>query len=67
MGDRLAPRALEAIARRDPTALVFGTDMPSTRAQRPFAPGDLALLRQVLGADLAQRATWDNARAAYRL
>jgi predicted TIM-barrel fold metal-dependent hydrolase len=61
------PRALEAIARRDPTALVFGTDMPSTRAQRPFEPADLALLRQVLGADLAQRATWDNARAAYRL
>lgn len=59
-------RALEAIAARDPTALMFGTDLPSTRAARPFEPADIALLRQVLGADLARRALWDNARAFYR-
>lgn len=61
------PRALEAIARRDPAALVFGTDMPSTRAQRPFEPEDMFLIRRVLGDDLANRVFWDNARAAYRL
>jgi predicted TIM-barrel fold metal-dependent hydrolase len=59
------PRALEAIAARDPAALMFGTDLPSTRAARPFEPADVALLRQVLGPDLARRALWDNARAFY--
>lgn len=61
------PRALESIAKRDPAALIFGTDMPSTRARRPFEPADMALVRQVLGDDLAGRVFWDNARAAYRL
>ena len=59
------PRALEAIAARDPAALMFGTDLPSTRAARPFEPADVGLLRQVLGHDLARRALWDNARAFY--
>ena len=71
-GSRRHRVGLEALGsqcrrRRDPSALVFGTDMPSTRAQRPFAPADLSLMRQVLGAELAQRATSGNARAAYRL
>jgi predicted TIM-barrel fold metal-dependent hydrolase len=59
------PRTLEAIAARDPAALMFGTDLPSTRAARPFESADVDLLRQVLGHDLAKRALWDNARAFY--
>lgn len=59
------PHALEAIAARDPAALMFGTDLPSTRAARPFEPSDVDLLRQALGHDLARRALWDNARAFY--
>ena len=59
------PKTLEAIAARDPAALLFGTDLPSTRAARPFEPADIALLRQVLGHDLSRRALWDNARAFY--
>jgi predicted TIM-barrel fold metal-dependent hydrolase len=59
------PRVLEAIAARDPAALMFGTDLPSTRADRPFQPGDVDLLRQVLGPDLVRRALWDNARTFY--
>jgi predicted TIM-barrel fold metal-dependent hydrolase len=59
------PRALEAIAARDPAALMFGTDLPSTRAVRPFEPADADLLRRVLGHDLARRVLWDNARAFY--
>jgi predicted TIM-barrel fold metal-dependent hydrolase len=59
------PNALAAIAARDPTALMFGSDLPSTRAVRPFDAGDTALLRNVLGHDLARRALWDNARAFY--
>ena len=59
------PTALEAIAARDSAVLLFGTDLPSTRAARPFQTANVALLRQVLGQDLARRALWDNARAFY--
>jgi predicted TIM-barrel fold metal-dependent hydrolase len=59
------PQALAAIAARDPAALMFGTDLPSTRAARPFEPSDVDLLRKALGPDLARRALWDNAKAFY--
>jgi predicted TIM-barrel fold metal-dependent hydrolase len=65
--DMNVPRVLEKIAERNPNALVFGTDLPSTRAKRPFATGDLELIRKVLGAELARKALWSNARALYRL
>ena len=61
------PKALEAIARRSPNALVFGTDIPSTRAKRPFEPADIELVERVLGPDLAKRAFWDNPLALYRV
>ena len=28
---------------------MFGTDLPGTRARRPFAPADAALVREVAG------------------
>jgi predicted TIM-barrel fold metal-dependent hydrolase len=59
------PRALEAIAARNPAALMFGSDLPSTRAARAFEPADVDLLRRVLGHGLARRALWDNAQAFY--
>ena len=61
------PRALERIARADPGALVFGTDMPSTRAKRPFAPEDIDLVEKALGPELAQRAFWSNPLELYRV
>jgi predicted TIM-barrel fold metal-dependent hydrolase len=60
-------KALEAIARKNPNALVFGTDMPSTRAKRPFEPADIDLVEGVLGPDLARRAFWDNPLDFYRV
>jgi hypothetical protein len=60
------PKALEAIARRNPNALVFGTDMPSTRAKRPFAASDLQLVKDVLGPELARKALWSNGVSLYR-
>jgi predicted TIM-barrel fold metal-dependent hydrolase len=60
-------RALERIARASPAALVFGTDLPSTRAARPFEPGDVARLARALGPELARRALWDNALELYRI
>lgn len=58
---------LEAVARKSPAALVFGTDMPSTRAARPFQPADIDLVEKVLGPDLARKAFWDNPVALYRI
>lgn len=61
------PSTLEAIARRSPDAIVFGTDIPSTRAERPFQPTDIDLVEKVLGPALAARAFWDNPLALYRV
>ncbi|MBX9945786.1 MAG: amidohydrolase family protein [Reyranella sp.] len=61
------PSTLEAIARKNTGALVFGTDIPSTRAARPFQPADIDLVEKVLGPELAQKAFWDNPVALYRV
>jgi predicted TIM-barrel fold metal-dependent hydrolase len=60
-------KTLEQIAAKSPTALVFGTDIPSTRAERPFMPSDIELVEKVLGPDLAQKAFWDNPLALYKV
>lgn len=57
---------LQEIFERDPSALVFGTDMPSTRAPRPFQASDIELVEEALGTEGAQRVFWDNAAALYR-
>lgn len=63
----LDPRtAIRAIADIDPGALLFGTDLPSTRAPRPFADADLTLIFDTLGPERARKALHDNAIAWYR-
>lgn len=66
-GDLDVPAALRAIAAANPAALMFGTDLPSTRAPRPFTDADLDVLLDALGDDLGGRALYDNAAARYRL
>jgi predicted TIM-barrel fold metal-dependent hydrolase len=61
------PKTLEAVARKNPNALVFGTDIPSTRAARPFEAADIDLVERVLGREFAQKAFWDNPLALYRV
>ena len=61
------PKTLEAVARKNPNALVFGTDIPSTRAARQFEAADIDLVERVLGRELAQKAFWDNPLALYRV
>ena len=61
------PKVLEAVAKKNPDALVFGTDIPSTRAARPFEAADIDLIERVLGRELAQKAFWDNPLALYRV
>ena len=61
------PKALEAVAKQSPNALVFGSDIPSTRAQRAFEPSDIDLVEKVLGGELAKKVYWDNPLALYRV
>jgi len=58
--------ALRAICSINPEALLFGTDLPSTRAPRPYSDEDLLLVLDALGDDLAQKVLYDNAVAFYR-
>lgn len=64
-GDVDVPAALRAISGTSPDALMFGTDMPSTRANRPFVISDIDLVLDTLGEDLGQRVLHDNAVAFY--
>jgi predicted TIM-barrel fold metal-dependent hydrolase len=60
------PQALRALAAENPECLMFGSDLPSQRARRPFAPADMDLIRDTLGETLARKVFWDNAVAFYR-
>jgi len=59
--------ALRAIHAANPHSLMFGTDLPSTRAARPFEIRDISLLVEALGDEGAETALWLNAVRFYRL
>jgi predicted TIM-barrel fold metal-dependent hydrolase len=54
--------AMRAISLINPAAVLFGSDLPGTRARRPFAADDLELVAEAAGA----RALYENALALYR-
>lgn len=58
--------ALRALDAANPASLIFGTDMPSTRAPRPFEAGDIDLIATAIGEDGLARVLHDNAVALYR-
>ena len=58
--------ALKAVAAVNPGALLFGSDLPSTRARRPFDAADVDLIAETLGEARARLALHDNAMALYR-
>lgn len=58
--------ALQEICAVNPDALLFGTDLPSTRAARPYADEDFLLVVAALGAELARKVLCDNARKFYQ-
>lgn len=57
--------ALKAINEVNPEALMFGTDLPSTRAKRPFHVNDVTLIETLFDAKTAQRIFYDNAYKFY--
>ena len=66
-GNLAVKDALRDIYSANPNSLLFGTDLPSTRAARPYADEDFLLVIETLGEDKAQRVLYDNAAAWYKL
>jgi predicted TIM-barrel fold metal-dependent hydrolase len=58
--------AIKAIAAANPESLMFGSDLPSQRARRPFEPADMDLIRANIDPALERRVFYDNAVRFYR-
>lgn len=66
-GDLDIATAVQQITAINPGALMFGSDLPCTRAPRDFGPGDIQLLYDALDSSLHKRVFAANAREFYRL
>jgi hypothetical protein len=58
--------ALVDLYAANPKALMFGTDLPSTRAPRPYQDDDYTLVLQTLGEEKAANVLYKNATEFYR-
>jgi len=58
--------ALQQLYAANPDSLMFGTDLPSTRAPRPYRDEDIALVGDVLGEEGIRKVLYENAIALYR-
>ena len=58
--------ALKELYAANPRALMFGTDLPSTRAPRPYLDSDYTLVLETLGEEKAANVFYKNAVEFYR-
>jgi predicted TIM-barrel fold metal-dependent hydrolase len=58
--------AIRKIVEINPDALVFGTDLPSTRAPRPYSDKDYLLVVDTFGEEMAKKVFLENAIQLYR-
>ncbi|WP_027389582.1 amidohydrolase family protein [Chrysiogenes arsenatis] len=58
--------ALRTLCHANPDALMFGSDLPSTRAPRPYQHSDFTLIFETLGETNAQKVLLTNALEFYR-
>ncbi|MBQ0797171.1 amidohydrolase family protein [Zhongshania sp.] len=65
--DFAVSQAIKRLFEINPDALMFGTDLPSTRSPRAFNPVDIEIIGNALGDAAAKKVLWDNAAAFYRL
>jgi predicted TIM-barrel fold metal-dependent hydrolase len=61
------PNALKELHDANPQALMFGTDLPSTRAPRPYRDDDFLLVSETLGDEAARAIFFENAAEFYRV
>ncbi|HLR69631.1 MAG TPA: amidohydrolase family protein [Virgibacillus sp.] len=57
--------ALKSIYDVNPDALMFGTDLPSTRAKRPFEYHDIELIQQIFDEKATEKILYTNAQQWY--
>ncbi|WP_211654701.1 amidohydrolase family protein [Planococcus alpniumensis] len=57
--------AVRAIHDINPEALLFGTDLPSTRAKTPFQASDVTVIQETLGDIEAEKVLYENALKWY--
>ena len=57
--------ALKSIYKTNPDALMFGTDLPSTRAKRPFEYGDIELIQRLFDEEVTNKILYTNALKWY--
>lgn len=65
-GDLDIPETLRTIYAINPDALLFGTDLPSPRAKRPFLDSDVAVVMDTLGEQAGKRVLYENAVSLYK-
>ncbi|MCX2928840.1 amidohydrolase family protein [Mycobacterium sp. CVI_P3] len=58
---------MRSIVKANPGALIFGTDLPSTRAAIPFQDSDIERVADAVGAEHVDAVLASNARKLYRL
>jgi predicted TIM-barrel fold metal-dependent hydrolase len=61
------PTALRELYAANPACLMFGTDLPSTRAPRPYRDDDFLLVVETLGDEAARAVFFGNAADFYRV
>lgn len=61
------PSALKQLYAVNPKALMFGTDLPSTRSPRPYTVDDYLLVGETLGDEAARAVLYENAVEFYRI
>ncbi|WP_205093602.1 amidohydrolase family protein [Thalassobacillus pellis] len=59
-------KAIREITAVNPDALMFGTDLPSTRAPRVFQDSDINLIVDAAGEKMTEKIMWGNASAWYQ-
>ncbi|WED44112.1 amidohydrolase family protein [Legionella cardiaca] len=60
-------QVLKAISAANPDALMFGTDLPSTRAPRPFEDNDISIILETFDTSMAEKVLYLNAFQFYRM
>lgn len=58
-------KALQTIYKVNPDALMFGTDLPSTRAERPFNKSDIDKVKTLFDKKAAEKILYHNAQTWY--
>lgn len=58
-------KAIKEIVATNPNALLFGTDLPSTRAPKPYSDKDLFVVIDAIGEKMARKVFYENAISFY--